>query len=171
VKAKARTPAALRPPRPGGGAAVSGRAVGTERLVEEFSFVLSDFAMTHQGEDKRLNLTLRYRYVPAIQDTAYPDYQWLMRDLREFLTGYPNETDYWEIVNKKLTGMLLERYPSLASVTSTIQVSPTASLPHVRASTVTRTRAAPASAGAGRGGAAVREEAAGARTGGARRQP
>jgi hypothetical protein len=51
-------------------------------------------------------------------------------------------------------------YPSVASVTSTIEVSPTPALPHVRASTVTRARAAaqasvgaaPASVGAGRGG-------------------
>jgi hypothetical protein len=122
-------------------AAAPAPAAAAERLVEEFSFVLSDFAMTHQGEDKRLNITLRYRYVPAIKDSAYPDYQWLMRDVRGFLTGYPNEADYWEIVNKKLTRMLLERYPSLAEVTSTIEVSPTPSLPHVRASTVTRARA------------------------------
>ena len=63
-----------------------------------------------------------------------------MRDIGQFLTHYPGQMDYWEIVNKQMTQMLLKKYPMLASITSVIEVGPTRSLPHVRLCIVTRSR-------------------------------
>jgi hypothetical protein len=38
---------------------------------------------------------------------------------------YPNETDYWEPLNRALAVKLLETYPKVASVTLEIAVQPT----------------------------------------------
>jgi hypothetical protein len=118
--------------------ATGGAAAGS--VGEEFAFLLQQFPMYHQREHHRLNIAVRYRYAPGITNAQYPDYQWLMRDIDQFLTHYPSQMDYWEIVNKQMTQMLLKKYPMLASITSVIEVGPTPSLPHVRFCTVTRSR-------------------------------
>ena len=87
-----------------------------------------------------VSIAVRYRYVRGIANQLYPDYQWLMREIEQFLTHYPRPMDYWEIVNKHLTQMLLKKYPMLASVTSVIEVGPTRSVPHARLCIVTRSR-------------------------------
>jgi len=118
--------------------ATGGAAAGP--LDEEFAFLLQQFPMYHQREHHRLNIAVRYRYARGIANKLYPDYQWLMRDIDQFLTRYPGQMDYWEIVNKQMTQMLMNKYPMLASITSVIEVGPTPSLPHVRLCIVTRSR-------------------------------
>ena len=118
--------------------ATGGAAAGP--LDEEFAFLLQQFPMYHQREHHRLNIAVRYRYAPGIANKLYPDYQWLMRDIDQFLTYYPGQMDYWEIVNKQMTQMLMKKYPMLASITSVNEVGPTRSLPHVRLCIVTRSR-------------------------------
>ena len=110
------------------------------QLVEEFSFLIKDFKVDHQGKSL-LNIMVKYRYRPNIQLKEYPDFRWLAKDIENLLTHYPDETDYWEIVNKKIPALLLEKYPALATVTSQIDVSPSQDVPYFRTSTVTRTRA------------------------------
>jgi hypothetical protein len=112
----------------------------TSPLVEEFSFTMKDYKMNHHSDVINLNLSIRYRYVAGLGDEDYPDFRLLYRDVEEFLTGYPNERDYWEIVNKKLTLLLLRKYPALSSITCEMQVSPSQREPFIRSSTVTRKR-------------------------------
>jgi hypothetical protein len=50
----------------------------------------------------------------------------IAREIETLLTNYPNEEDYWEILNKKITLMVLEKYPAIAKITSQMQVSPVA---------------------------------------------
>ena len=111
-----------------------------DTLREGFVFYFRDFKLEHQGEWHRLNITVRYDYVSGIADQDYPDYVPIAKFVEDFLTNYPNENAYWEIVNKQLTGRLLERYPALASITCELQVAPSPRLHLTRASTVTRTR-------------------------------
>src|SRR5204862_468908 len=80
-------------------------------LDEEFVFLMPQFPMYHQQEHHRLNIAVRYRYVRGIANDRYPDYQWPMRDIEQFLSHYPRPMDYWEIVNKHMTQMLLRKYP------------------------------------------------------------
>lgn len=115
------------------------RRVSNGRLIEEFSFLIKDFKVDHQGPGV-LNITVKYRYRAGIQLKDYPDFRWLAKDIESLLTNYPNETDYWEIVNKKITAMLLEKYVALISVTSQIDVAPSTDVPYFRTSTVTRSR-------------------------------
>jgi hypothetical protein len=64
----------------------------------------------------------------------------IAKDIETLLTNYPNEGDYWEIVNKRITLMVLEKYPTIAKITSQLQVSPSPKDPYLRSTIVTRDR-------------------------------
>jgi hypothetical protein len=69
---------------------------------------------------------VRYEYKSGIPDNAYPDFRYMARDIEAYLANYPNEVDYWELVNKKLTAIPLEKYTVLRKIAAEITVSPTA---------------------------------------------
>ena len=110
------------------------------QLIEQFSFSLPDFKMDHQGEINKLNISISYRYVVKIANSEYPDFRWLAKDVETLLNNYPNKEDYWEIVNKNLTSLLLKKYPAITSVTSELEVAPSRVVPYSRSSRVTRSR-------------------------------
>lgn len=110
-------------------------------LVEEFSFLIKDFKVDHQGQNN-LNISVKYRYKANMAVSDYPDFRLIAKDIETFLANYPNETDYWEIVNKKITGLILEKYSPLITVTSQIEVSPTPTVPYLRSSITTSSRIA-----------------------------
>jgi len=110
-------------------------------LVEEFSFSIKDFKVDHQGQNN-LNISVKYSYRANMAVSDYPDFRLIAKDIEMFLTNYPNETDYWEIVNKKITALILKKYSTLVSVTSQIEVSPTPAIPYLRSSITTRRRIA-----------------------------
>jgi len=109
-------------------------------LVEEFSFLLKDFRMDHQGQANNLNISISYRYAANITKADYPDFRWLAKDVETLLNNYPNEDDYWEIVNKQITALLLKKYPGVVAVTCEIKVDPSSVVPYTRTSRVTRER-------------------------------
>jgi hypothetical protein len=78
--------------------------------------------MDHQTETNNLNISISYRYIPNIQKPDYPDFRGLAKDVETFLSNYPNKDDYWEIVNKRITSLLLSKYRGLTSVTCEIKV-------------------------------------------------
>ncbi|HEY6121885.1 MAG TPA: hypothetical protein VIV66_18150 [Pyrinomonadaceae bacterium] len=108
--------------------------------VEEFSFLIKDFKIDHQGENNNLNITIWYRYKSHLSNAEYPDFTLVAKDIEKLLTNYPNKEDYWEILNKKITLMVLEKYPAIARITSQMQVSPSPGDPYLRSSIVTRDR-------------------------------
>jgi hypothetical protein len=110
------------------------------QLVEQFSFLIKDFKMDHQAQMNNLNISVQYRYVTNISNAEYPDFRLIEKDIETFLNNYPNETDYWEILNKKMTSMVIKKYRSLTSVTADIEVLPSSVVPFLRSSTVTRSR-------------------------------
>ena len=116
-------------------------AVYSQSLTEEFSFQIKDFKMDHQTQTNNLNITISYRYIANIQKPDYPDFRWLAKDVETLLSNYPNKDDYWEIVNKQITSMLLNKYRGLTSVTCEIKVDPSSLIPYSRSSRVTRERA------------------------------
>ena len=109
-------------------------------LVEEFSFLIKDFRMNHQSQANNLNISVSYRYVSNISKADYPDFRWLAKDIETLLASYPNEDDYWEIVNKEITALLLKKYSGVAAVTCEIRVDPTSVVPYTRSSRVKRER-------------------------------
>ncbi len=113
----------------------------SQSLVEEFSFQIKDFKMDHQTQTNNLNISISYRYMVNIQKSEYPDFRWLAKDVETLLGNYPNKDDYWEIVNKQITSLLLNKYPSITSVTCELKVDPSSLIPYTRTSRVTRERA------------------------------
>ena len=109
-------------------------------LSEEFSFLIQDFKMNHQSEVNNLNIKVRVRYENNMSDGKYPDFRAIAKDIEDFLNNYPNKIDYWEILNKNLTLMVLKKYFMIASTTSEIQVSPSQKVSYLRSSIVTRSR-------------------------------
>jgi hypothetical protein len=109
-------------------------------LVEEFSFLIKDFKVQHQTQDVTLNISILLRYKSNVSNTEYLDFRLVAKDIEELLANYPNEQDYWEIVNKKLTLMVLAKYPVVAKIISRIDVSPTTKVLYSRSSIVTRDR-------------------------------
>jgi len=109
-------------------------------LTEEFSFLIQDFKMNHQSEVNNLNIKVRIRYENDISQSKYPDFRAIAKDIEEFLNNYPNKIDYWEILNKKLTLMVLKKYRMLSSITTEIQVSPSQKVLYLRSSIVTRSQ-------------------------------
>jgi hypothetical protein len=109
-------------------------------LNEEFSFLIKDLKIDHQGETNTLNISISYHYVANIANADYPDFRWLAKDVETLISAYPNKTDYWEIVNKQITSLLMKKYPALASVTCDMTVDPSRAVPYTRMSRVTRNR-------------------------------
>lgn len=109
----------------------------TSSFVEEFTFWITDWKMEHQSEVNHLNIHVRYRYIAGIVYPAYPDFRLILKDIEDFLTSYPNELDYWEIVNKRTGQMALKKYPVISTITIEIRVSPSQLDPYLRASIVT----------------------------------
>jgi hypothetical protein len=109
-------------------------------MAEEFSFLIKDFKIDQQGETNNLNITVKFRYRLNIPDSEYPDFRAVAKDIETFLTNYPNKKDYWEILNKKITRLILDKYPPITKVTCQIEVSPSPLVPYMRSSSVTRER-------------------------------
>ncbi|MBE9185193.1 hypothetical protein IQ270_10815 [Microcoleus sp. LEGE 07076] len=108
------------------------------QLTEKWNFTLANYPIAHQGLNN-LNIDVNYQYKNGIQDYQYPDFLPIYKSVDNFLANYPNETDFWEIVNKNLTQKVLTDNPAIASLTVNLDVLPTNSLPYDRSSTVTRT--------------------------------
>jgi hypothetical protein len=118
--------------------------------TESWSFSLDDYPIQHQGI-RVIDLDVSYGYRPGLGATnpfEYPDFLPVANYVQSFLTAYPNETDFWEILNRNLVESLLtEAIPTrfgfdyrLAEmvdwVSVTLAVHPTPGTPYRRASTV-----------------------------------
>ena len=85
------------------------KSANVDLLTEEFSFLIQDFKMNHQSEVNNLNIKVRLRYENGISESKYPDFRAIAKDIGNFLNNYPNKMDYWEILNKKLTILCIEK--------------------------------------------------------------
>ena len=102
------------------------------------SFTLKNYSIEHQGKNT-LDIRVNYwqkenkKYATIFQEQA------LVRQIDQLIFNYPNETDFWEIINCQLTKKLLDQNPNLSAISMTINVYPNQAFPYYRASTVTRT--------------------------------
>lgn len=120
--------------------ALSQTASNCEQQEEIFTFEVPTYAIQHQG-GAILNIKVAYRLTPdAIDKQDYPDFIPIRKDIDNFFVTYPNETDYWEIVNKKLVQFILNKYPQMSSLSLEIVVMPTPREPFRRSSIVRSTR-------------------------------
>jgi hypothetical protein len=78
---------------------------------EGWSFKFDNYAIKHQGKAV-LDLEVSYRYKNGIGKSKlmnYPDFVPIYKFIDNFFVNYPNETDYWEILNKRLVESLLTK--------------------------------------------------------------
>jgi hypothetical protein len=111
-----------------------------DNLVEEYEFQLKNYAFDYQGQKNVLDIDVLYQYVTGITKPQYPDVVAVKKDLEQFMLNYPDKMQYWEILNKDATKMLLAKYPALATVTIKLQIFPNEQESFARTSTVTRSR-------------------------------
>ena len=79
------------------------------RFEESWSFSFEDYAIEHQGQSV-IDLTVSYDYVDGIgisDPFEYPEFIQVYNFIDDYLINYPNETDFWEILNKNLVDTLL----------------------------------------------------------------
>jgi hypothetical protein len=107
--------------------------------AENWTFDFKDYTIDHQGLNT-LNIKVGYELKPGITKAEYPDFVPIYKSIDNFLVNYPNETDFWEILNKNLTQKVLDENPVLTDVAIQLEVLPTNRLPYDRASTVSRSR-------------------------------
>ena len=111
-----------------------------EQHQEAFTFQVPNYPIQHQG-GAILNIKVAYRLTPeTIAQNAYPDFLPIRKDIDTNLINYPNNRDYWEIVNKKLVQFLLDKYPQMSSLRVEMDVLPTPHAPFPRSSIVQTTR-------------------------------
>jgi hypothetical protein len=112
------------------------KPVGISFLLLTFLFLFSDsradgiinntssfthsVQVRHQGINT-LKMIVTYRRMPGkpivINSSEY------IATIDSVLSNYPNSTDWWEIVNKKLTAVLMQKYPDVDSLASDIEVN------------------------------------------------
>ena len=117
-----------------------GRAFAAEpKVAESFALEIVGLPLEHQGPQV-IDLNFRMTYVEGIAQKDIPDFEVIHREIKEFLTTYPNEKDYIEVVNKKLCLDVLKRYPVLGAVSVDIRIYPTMTVPYVQTSHCTASR-------------------------------
>ena len=85
--------------------------ISIDYSYEGWSFKFDNYAVKHQGKAV-LDLEISYRYKNGIGKSKlinYPDFVPIYKFIDNFFVNYPNETDYWEILNKKLIESLLTK--------------------------------------------------------------
>ncbi|MEO0867362.1 MAG: hypothetical protein AAFY17_02720 [Cyanobacteria bacterium J06642_11] len=92
-------------------------------MEEFFGFKLKNYPVEHQG-DVVVDIDVVYRLIASseINHGNYPDFLPILQDIQSFMVAYPNETDYWEILNRNLGEYLLERHQQLAALDISITV-------------------------------------------------
>jgi hypothetical protein len=78
-------------------------------LDESWKFEFDDYAIEHQG-NATIDLSVSYDYVDGIgieDPFEYPEFTQIYNYIDNYLKTYPNETDFWEILNKNLVSALL----------------------------------------------------------------
>lgn len=95
-----------------------------DRQQEIFTFQIPNYADAQNGAV--LNIKVAYRLTPeAIAKNDYPDFIPIRKEVITYLTNYPNNADFWEIVNKNLAKRLLDKYPQISSLSIELEVMPT----------------------------------------------
>jgi hypothetical protein len=98
-------------------------------------FIIKNYPIQHQGNNL---LDISVSYIPKI-DTSIPssiNNKTISSELEQLLLNYPNETDFWEVINCYLTKNLLLNHPNLASITITLRVHPNQEFSYHRSTTV-----------------------------------
>ena len=82
---------------------------------ETFSFSIKDYYIEHQGTAiLDIDVTLDFKTPKGQRKPGhYYEFQQIIHYIDSYLVDYPNETDYWEILNTKLaTSLITDKIPT-----------------------------------------------------------
>lgn len=112
---------------------LSASIVDDTTKVEREGLFIRDLKICHQQEWRNLSITLEYEsdpYGKASNTTLIKEY------IHQFLDEYPNQTDFWEIMNVKLVRSLLMEFPDIQKLKSVLSLKPDRTLSFPRESTI-----------------------------------
>lgn len=101
------------------------------------SFAINNYVMQHHQGFQKLNIAVDCTFNQVTSASALLG---IYSEISQFLRNYPNEDDYWEIINREMTKTILHNRLDLSSISITLEVLSTDYLPYPRASIVTRNR-------------------------------
>jgi len=99
---------------------------------EQVGFSVRNLRICHQNEWRNMTVDLEYD-VDSMQNPV--DVQKVKKHVLEFLNNYPNQADFWEIMNTKLIRSLIDLFPEIRSLRSKLSLAPDRTLSFHRAST------------------------------------
>ena len=94
-------------------------------------FSVRGLKICHQN--KWRNMTVELEYDTNFNENPV-DAQSIRKDVLEFLNSYPNQSDFWEVMNTKLVDSLIQKFPAINILRSKLSLAPDASLSFHRAS-------------------------------------
>ncbi len=106
--------------------------------MRDWSFAFENYPMHHQWMANSLNIAVRYTLKPNASSHNAPDFTTIFNQVTRSLAHHPQD-DYWEIVNRKLTEVILQENSALEAVTIRLQVQPREKIPFTCTTTATRT--------------------------------
>jgi hypothetical protein len=81
------------------------------KLQEGWAFTIDNYPIVHQGK-AITKIEVSYDYVDEIgipDPSKYPDFIPISNFIKNFIVNYPNEKDFWEVLNKNLVTALLTK--------------------------------------------------------------
>ncbi|HEY4832308.1 MAG TPA: hypothetical protein VIH61_07095, partial [Waddliaceae bacterium] len=112
---------------------LSASIVDDSNKVEREGLFIRDLKICHQQEWRNLSITLEYETVPygkASNAALIKGY------IHQFLDEYPNQTDFWEIMNVNLVRSLLTEFPDIQKLKSILSLKPDRTLSFPRESRI-----------------------------------
>jgi hypothetical protein len=107
--------------------------------MQNWSFSVKGYAVEHQHMANTVNIAVKYSLKENQTAFKATNFTPLLNRITQFFAEYPNEDDYWEVVNRRLTEMILQEQPEMRSLTISLEVLPRATIPYTSISTVTAT--------------------------------
>src|ERR1700722_1709539 len=108
--------------------------IDSQALKQEIGFKLCQIRLHHQDLWRTLNIKIWYQLKDSDSERS-PDTFEVKEAVIKFLADYPNQADYWEILNKKMAQFLIETYP-IQSLEIELGVVPDASISAERRSLI-----------------------------------
>jgi hypothetical protein len=107
-------------------------------VKETFGFKLSNVSFDHFWRKSQINeVVVSLQYKKGILNSEYPNIVEVEGFLRSYLKEYPQQDDYWEIVNKNLSIALLNKFKMIDKITIFMTMPAGGNTPYPRVSEVT----------------------------------
>jgi|GEM_PF-3382014 len=112
-------------------------------VMQNWSFSVKGYAVEHHHMANTVNIAVKYSLKESSTALNTANFTPLLNRVTQFLVEYPNEDDYWEVVNCRLTETILQEHSEMRSLTISLEVLPRDTVLYIGISTVTATEHEP----------------------------